>query len=86
MTPDEHAMLTFARQWLPYGGGDEHILPEFGLLPPVFYSRLHQLLGKNRFLGDDFGVRRQLLEQCAVKLAGAPRSPRRVGVNTRRIA
>ena len=65
-------MLTFALRWLPYGGGDEHLLPEFGLNPPAFYRRLQEMLAK-RFTGVDFETRRQLLEHCAVKLADSPR-------------
>lgn len=72
MTPDEHLMLTFALRWLPYGGGDEHLLPEFGLHPPDFYGRLQEMVAR-RFTGVDFETRRQLLEHCAVKLAGSPR-------------
>jgi hypothetical protein len=37
---EELAMLDFAIKWAPFGGGDEHILPEFGVLPAVFYRRL----------------------------------------------
>ena len=69
MTNEEHSMLAFAIRWLPYGGGDEQLLPEFGLLPSAFYQRLQTMLISRAFLGIDFAIRQQLLEQCAVKLA-----------------
>ncbi|MFC9841669.1 hypothetical protein ACFVKB_49275 [Rhodococcus sp. NPDC127530] len=67
MTKDELTMLDFAVKWAPFGGGDEHILPEFGVLPTVFYRRLHRLLTHHPTVNDS--VRRRLDELCTLKLA-----------------
>lgn len=68
MTQDEDLMVRFALKWLPYGGGDEHILPEFGLMPTEFYRRLAQLAETMRATNIDLGLRRQLVELCSLKL------------------
>ncbi|WP_143548714.1 DUF3263 domain-containing protein [Rhodococcus sp. ACPA1] len=65
MTEDELVMLDFAVKWAPFGGGDEHILPEFGVFPTEFYQRLQRLL---RHPGVNECVRRRLDELCALKL------------------
>ncbi|KXX58912.1 hypothetical protein [Rhodococcus sp. LB1] len=67
MTKEELAMLDFAVKWAPFGGGDEHILPEFGIFPAVFYRRLQRLLTHHPTLNDT--VRRRLDELCTLKLA-----------------
>ncbi|MFD6065073.1 MULTISPECIES: hypothetical protein [Rhodococcus] len=67
MTEDELAMLDFAVKWAPFGGGDEHILPEFGVFPTVFYRQLQRLLTRHHGVNDS--VRRRLDELCALKLA-----------------
>jgi hypothetical protein len=36
----ERELVEFAVRWCPYGGGDEHILPEFGISPGEFYRRV----------------------------------------------
>jgi hypothetical protein len=79
MTQDEVAMLTFALRWAPYGGGDEHILPEFGLLPAVFYRRLQAILMARALDGVEFATRRGLLELCAVKTSGSSSSASNAG-------
>ncbi|MFD9668358.1 hypothetical protein ACFWAY_43355, partial [Rhodococcus sp. NPDC059968] len=68
VTEDEHelAVLDFAVKWAPFGGGDEHILPEFGVFPTEFYQRLRRLL---RHPGVNESVRRRLDELCTLKLA-----------------
>ncbi|MFC9762143.1 hypothetical protein [Rhodococcus jostii] len=66
MTRDEHAMLNFAVKWAPFGGGDEHILPEFGVHPAVFYRRLQSLVTLHTGVNDS--VRRRLDELCRNKL------------------
>ena len=66
VTRDELAMLEFAITWAPFGGGDEHILSRFGILPAVFYLRLQCLLA--RHTGVNISVRRRLNELCTLKL------------------
>ncbi|MFZ2178859.1 MAG: hypothetical protein WAW17_33465 [Rhodococcus sp. (in: high G+C Gram-positive bacteria)] len=69
MTQDEDLMVKFALKWLPYGGGDEHILPEFGVTPDEFYRRLSLLVNTVRATRVDLGSRRQLVELCSLELA-----------------
>ncbi len=69
MTHDEDLMVRFALKWLPYGGGDEHILPEFGLMPDEFYRRLSQLMDTVGTPHLDPGSRRRLSEFSSLKLA-----------------
>ena len=45
MSPDDQALLDYARMWAPYGGprrGD--ILVEFGMSPAHFYTQLRRIL------------------------------------------
>lgn len=74
MTKDEVALLDFAVRWAPYGGGDEHILPEFGLLPIDFYHRLQRLLDEHPRI--DARVRRRLKDLCTRKLGYPAVGPR----------
>lgn len=74
MTEDELAMLDFAVRWAPFGGGDEYILPEFGVYPIVFYRRLRRLLARDADL--NHSVRRRLDELCTAKLAPPHREKR----------
>ncbi|QQZ14628.1 MULTISPECIES: DUF3263 domain-containing protein [Rhodococcus] len=68
MTDIDYSMIKFAQMWSHYGGGDEYILPEFGISPALFYQRLHQTLEK-RFIEDlDLTARLTLRDFCAVKL------------------
>ena len=73
MTREELDMLDFAVKWAPFGGGDEHILPEFGILPTVFYRRLQRLLTRHTTINDS--VKRRLDELCTTKLT--PTRPNR---------
>jgi len=69
VTREELDMLDFAVKWAPFGGGDEHILPEFGVFPTVFYRRLQRLLTHHPTINDS--VKRRLDELCTTKLAPA---------------
>ena len=66
MTKDELAMLSFAVEWAPFGGGDELILAEFGVHPAVFYRRLQSLVTRHTSVNDS--VRCRLNELCRRKL------------------
>lgn len=80
MTREERAMLRFALSWLPYGGGDELVLPEFGIFPPVFYRRLLRLLETCHDPEVDPAAKAELVELCSLKLTrcrGARKSTRR---------
>ena len=72
VTREERAMLTFAVQWAPFGGGDELILPEFGITPGTFYHRLRAILFTT---GQRLRPRtiQHLLNVCATKVG--PMSP-----------
>ncbi|TQC47853.1 hypothetical protein EEB14_18425 [Rhodococcus sp. WS4] len=69
MTRDEYELVAFALRWLPYGGGDEHILPQFGIMPHIFYRRLQTILRTNYSAVVDASSKRILLERCALKLS-----------------
>ena len=66
VTENELAMLDFAIKWAPFGGGDEHILPEFGVHSRVFYQRLQVLLAHYPAVNDS--VRHRLAQSCTLKL------------------
>ncbi len=51
---DENDLVRFAVQWAPFGGGDEYILPAFGLLPEQFYRRVHRAVQSGHTDRDDF--------------------------------
>ena len=70
VTKEELTVLEFAVKWAPFGGGDEHILPEFGILPHVFYRRLQCLL--SRHTAND-SVLRRLRDLCTSKLQTSAR-------------
>ena len=69
MTTEEQELIDFATRWLPFGGGDEYILPQFGVTPYTFYLRLHTLLQSRPTIGLRPAAKRQLAEACAVKLS-----------------
>jgi len=74
VTREEYEMIDFASRWISYDGGDELILPEFGVHPAVFYSRLSVLLERPEFEGAS-----RLRALCRRKLSSrAPAAGRKV--------
>ena len=69
MTRDDQAMLAFATKWSRFGGGDEYILPEFGITPVVFYQRLLAMVTSTLINDVDFSTRTYLMDFCSSKLA-----------------
>jgi hypothetical protein len=69
MTRDDQAMLAFATKWSRFGGGDEYILPEFGITPQVFYQRLLAMVTSTLINDVDFSTRTYLMDFCSSKLA-----------------
>ncbi|MFF2111769.1 DUF3263 domain-containing protein [Rhodococcus koreensis] len=69
MTPEDQAMLAFATKWSRFGGGDEYILPEFGITPVVFYQRLLTMVTSTLINDVDFATRTYLRDFCSSKLA-----------------
>lgn len=69
MTAEDQEFIDFAIKWLPFDGGDEHILPQFGITPYTFYLRLHTLLQSRPTIGLRLATKLQLAEACAVKLS-----------------
>jgi len=61
-------MLTFAVQWAPFGGGDEFILPEFGITPGAFYHRLRAILFSTTSPRLGPRTTQHLLNLCATKV------------------
>ena len=76
MTHEERAMLAFATKWFRFDGGDEYILPEFGLTPPEFYQRVLSMVTSTLICELDFATRNQLREFCSFKISRiAPKKP-----------
>ena len=69
MTRDDQEMLAFATKWSSFGGGDEYILPEFGITPVVFYQRLLVMVTSTLINDVDFSTRTYLMDFCSSKLA-----------------
>ncbi len=69
MPPEDQEFIDFAIKWLPFDGGDEYILPQFGITPYAFYVRLHTLLQTRPTTGLGLAAKRQLAEACAAKLS-----------------
>lgn len=69
MTHEDRAMLVFATKWFRFGGGDEYILPEFGLTPTEFYQRILLMVTSTLIDEPDFATRTQLREFCSFKLS-----------------
>ncbi|MDF3312705.1 hypothetical protein P3H15_48070 [Rhodococcus sp. T2V] len=80
LQPEQHShsssggtreIIGFALRWAPFDGGDEYILPQFGITPATFYRRLAAILrdGHTRL---DHGVREILTGLCRNKLPDAP--------------
>lgn len=78
MTKDELATLDFAIKWAPFGGGDDHILTEFGVTPAVFYCRLQRLLAQHTGVNDSVRYRLNRLCTQKLKVARPPLKPRNV--------
>lgn len=70
MDTHARAMLTFVLAWQPYGGCDEQILPEFGISPRIFYSRVQSFLDGTIAHGLDCRTAESLQEFCTDKLTG----------------
>jgi hypothetical protein len=79
MTRDDQAMLAFATKWSRFGGGDEYILPEFGITPVVFYKRILAMVTSTLINEVDFSTRQYLREFCSLKIS--PSSPSRSTVH-----
>src|SRR5690606_14765305 len=71
MSPDDRTMLAFAVKWSPFGGGDEYILPEFGLTTAVFYQRPLAMVTTTLLDEVDFATRTFLRQFCVSKLSHA---------------
>ncbi|MGW4126345.1 DUF3263 domain-containing protein [Nocardia sp. NPDC004711] len=72
LTVDQREILAFAMKWLPFGGGDEDILPQFGIKPENFYRRLSIII-ESRSCGEmDLATRNRLRELCRRKLILPP--------------
>jgi hypothetical protein len=82
VTPDQQAMVAFAMRWEPYGGGDDEILPLFGIPVHEFYRRVCDLVETPSNSQLDEVTRNRLRTFCTTKLtqialhSGADRLPR----------
>ncbi|MFE5700324.1 DUF3263 domain-containing protein [Rhodococcus koreensis] len=68
----ERELLAFTLRWLPYGGGDEFILPHFGIGPSLFYRRVLAALRPVRDHRLSPEERGRLTDFCLRKIAEHP--------------
>ncbi|GAF49088.1 MULTISPECIES: hypothetical protein [Rhodococcus] len=64
----ERELLAFSVRWEPYGGGDEFILPHFGIGPALFYRRVLDALRPVRDHQLSPDEQKRLLDFCIRKL------------------
>lgn len=69
MSKEDQECIDFATKWLPFGGGDEYILPEFGIAPYTFYLRLNALLHSPAVIGLGLSTKLELSQACRAKLS-----------------
>lgn len=62
-------VLEFARQWEPFGGGDDFVFLQFGVEPEVFYRRLRRLLKRELERPDVPADFARLERHCSEKIA-----------------
>lgn len=72
-TTADREMLRWAVEWLPFGTGDEYILPEFGVTPAVFYHRIYTLISTGAADHIQTGMRTRLRERCSDRNHSASR-------------
>ncbi|MBV6760262.1 DUF3263 domain-containing protein [Rhodococcus opacus] len=65
-------ILAFAVKWAPYAGGDEQVLPTFGLSVEEYYRRLLQLLDSPAARSVDSSTITRIRHQCMQRLATTP--------------
>lgn len=70
---ERERILSFATQWMPYGGGQaEEIMVTFGVAPDIYFRRLSALLTDADPLGDlDRQTIDALLDVCHRRLHAA---------------
>ena len=54
MNNSERSLINFVVQWCQFGGGEDLMLPELGVVPTEFYRRVMAVVerGKNSGLSD----------------------------------
>ncbi|MFE7423475.1 DUF3263 domain-containing protein [Rhodococcus sp. NPDC057529] len=73
-------MLKFAAEWAPYGGGEEHVLPTFGLTAGDYYRRLMRLLETLDARSLPVPLILRLRHQCLERLAATGTEDARHGL------
>ncbi|MFV9451879.1 DUF3263 domain-containing protein [Rhodococcus sp. NM-2] len=66
-------ILTFAVTWAPYDGGDEHVLPTFGISLDEYYRRVLHLLDTAAARSVDPSTILRIRHRCMQRLATATR-------------
>jgi len=72
---DAVRMVDFAAQWMSFDGGDEYILPEFGIDPTTYYRRVLTILQTPPSPPLDPVDRQRIVELCQQKLTLAKSRP-----------
>ncbi|MFE5700388.1 DUF3263 domain-containing protein [Rhodococcus koreensis] len=72
--PNQQELITFARAWAPYGGGNpEEIFVTFGITPHAYFTRLAALLDSTDTKEMAQHERQALLSVCTLRLGGPTR-------------
>ncbi|WP_397517952.1 DUF3263 domain-containing protein [Rhodococcus opacus] len=72
-------ILTFAATWAPYDGGDEHVLPTFGISLDEYYRRVLHLLDTPAARSIDPSTILRIRHRCMQRLATTTRNVPRTG-------
>lgn len=75
MDDNERSLINFVVQWCEYGGGEELILPQFGIVPTEFYHRILAVVERGENSGLSSSTRLFLRQYCKVRLATSDHSP-----------
>lgn len=75
MDDSERSLINFVVQWCEYGGGEELILPQFGIVPTEFYHRILAVVERGENSGLSSSTRLFLRQHCKVRLATSDHSP-----------
>ena len=73
-------LLEFAAEWAPYGGGDEEILPKFGLTLEEYSRRVLKVIETPIARTLSLRTRNVIRQQCLQRL-GLQRARERMGVS-----
>lgn len=86
MNSYERSLINFVLQWCEFGGGEDLILPEFGVVPAEFYNRIMAIVERGDASGLSDSSRLFLRQYCKLRRAVSDHFPylnARTGAATR---